>query len=167
MLPQCTIDHNAITKTVHQAVQQSMEQFVTPTMQQKLHETLQMQHYQQMANQMGNGKMTMNHSSVPVTMARPMWTEGYADPYREIELQPSDQFYDKGTHYELKQHYPMVDVGDIMLFEKDGHLHLSIKKDKGAIHYAVQKTIPLPMNVNKKGITSFFTNGILTIVVEK
>lgn len=103
---------------------------------------------------------------VQVTNARPMWIEGYNDVYNEIPLH-SDQFFDKGNYYELKQHLPVVTASDITVYEQQNHLHLDVKKEKGNIKYIVHKQIPLPASSNRKGITSFFQKGMLTIRVPK
>jgi HSP20 family molecular chaperone IbpA len=123
--------------------------------------------HQAIATTVKNTMEKVLQSSVQITNARPMWVEGFRDIYDEIPLQPSDQFYDKESFYELKQHYPMVDAADIILYEKNNHLHLSVKKNKGNIQYSVQKQIPIPPTTKVKGITSHFINGTLTIVVPK
>ena len=103
---------------------------------------------------------------VKITNDRPMWTEGYKDMYNEIPLH-SDQFYDHELHYELKQHFPIIQASDISVYEKNHHLHIEVKKEKGNIKYMVHKQIPIPYPSNNKGITSFFKNGMLTIRVPK
>ena len=113
-------------------------------------------------------KTLAEHSFVPITSALPLWAkENYRNVYDEIPLYSADQFFDKGTHFELKQHYPMVNAFEISLYEKNNHLHLSVKKNKGDIHYSVNKQIPLPPYAKRRGITSFFHNGMLTINVPK
>jgi hypothetical protein len=113
-------------------------------------------------------KALADHSFVQVTAALPMWAkENYRGVYDEIPLHSADQFFDRGSHFELKQHYPMADSSNISLYEQNNHLYLSIKKDKGNIHYAVHKQIPLPPYAKRRGITSYFHNGTLVINVPK
>ena len=137
-LPKCEIDHNAINNTVHAAVANTMD------------------------------KVLNDHSRVKVTMDRPMWTtENFRDVYDEIPLHSSDQFIDKGSHYELRQHFPMVTANEILLHEQNHHIYVTVKKSKGNIRYSVHKEIPLPPYAQRRGITSYFNKGMLIISVPK
>lgn len=156
----CVIDHQAIANTVQKTIEKVLHINAPPMQQNQQNQQSTTVGYSGQGNKYPG---IQDESQVKVTMERPMWVEGYDD----FKLQPSDLFYDKGTHFELKQHFPLVESSDILLYEKNNHLHLTIKKDKGNIHYSVQKTIPIPLHANLKGIKSYFTNGVLTIMVQK
>ena len=143
-LPKCEIDHSAINNTVQKAVANAVE-FT-----------------------MGKVHTTGHDNSVKVTMERPMWTtENFRDVYDEIPLRSSDQFIDKGSHYELRQHFPMVTANEILLHEQNHHIYVTVKKNKGNIRYSVHKEIPLPPYAQRRGITSYFNKGMLIVSVPK